>query len=258
LINALRKASLAELNDHPTRESKSLDVLSELESRVQDAHDGYPFTLSHDGVLNFEGNHWRHFVPYIFCLLASYLTLPSGDDGYRLFEKLSYVVAREYLQGSAVRFGAPREKLPGSFPDAVDVLCERMGEGEGFGSSPPEDVKDDLIDIVAWKDFADLLPSKVLMFGQCATGSNWRTKKALKANNFCNHWMKKDTFSPGPIPSFFCSHRVKIFDYEKDVKDFGVFFERCRISSLGSASSESFPEHEEWLRRKLETITAQV
>lgn len=207
-------------------------AFSELEARELAAPKGYPFTVG--ATLLEQRNDWRDFVPYVFCLLISYrvekATPHSKLDPERLFEKLACEAARGYLGGEALRFGFPREELPKPFREAVNELCRRLGEGLGCQAKPTRNKKDDGLDIVSWKPFADGRSGKIILFGQCATGEDW-TGKMYECAAFEDIWIEK----PGPSPilrSVFIPHRVERDLWNDYVIKANLLFDRCRIADL--------------------------
>lgn len=252
LISALRQASLPDCTDYDDIERLSLEVFNEIRHREKVDSYSYPFRYDREGLVRLSDQS-NSRIPYLFSLVVSYCKHQPGDRGGALFEKVAKVAAKEYLAGDSVRFGWPREELPASFDDAVDQLCESLGEGKKFnrGISDKPTKKDDKVDIVAWKNFDDGRPSKVILFGQCATGEDWDTKVAVKARQFCNHWMEEGLVSPVPMQCFFCPHRVDFKSSIKTIKDVGVFFDRLRVSYWASRGSVEFNDHKEWYANKV-------
>lgn len=231
LESALRTASHSEILDDDSIELKSLEVFEELEQRCNASGEAYPFDLDYRGVLCLKSGDWTHFPAYIFCLCLSYYPLAETRVGPMLFEDVSCLAARGYLQGEAIRFGSPRIELPPSFADAVTELCGLIGEGEGYRDQPSLDRKDDTLDLVAWKDFADSRPSKVLLFGQCAAGKDWSSKLGeLEPSRFWKQWMQVGPVSPDPVKSFFTPYRIDQRKWEYYARQAGLLFDRCRIA----------------------------
>jgi len=229
LESALRTASLLELDDDEKIEQKSLEVFEELEQRKKAAREGYPYDLDY-GIIRLRSG-WENFPIYVFCLCLSYFRLSETNKAPKLFEKASCLAAKGYLQGDAIEFGWPRGELPPLFPDAVTEICRHIGEGEGFRTQPSLDRRDDTLDLVAWKEFADQWPGKVLMFGQCASGRQWENKLGeLDPPRFCSQWMQIPPISPGPIKAFFIPHRVEWDKWEYVSRSAGILFDRCRIA----------------------------
>ncbi len=231
LESVLRTVSIFELDDDEQIERKTLEVFLELEQRVKAAAEAYPFDIDYPGVLQLKSDNWREFPVYVFCLCLSYYPLRETRVGPKLFEWVSCLAAQHYLQGQSIGFGAPREELPSPFADAVTEMCRRIGEGGGYREQPSLGRQDDTLDLVAWKDFADKWPSKILMFGQCGAGRNWKDKLGeMRPRAFWDQWMQSGSVSPGPIRSFFTPYRVGQDMWELYARKAGVLFDRCRIA----------------------------
>ncbi len=254
LERALRRAALVELSDDEAIERMTLETFEELDQRVKAAEDAYPFSLD-NGTLKVKSK-WVNYPAYTFCLCLSHIELQQDHRAPRLFEKLSCLAAKGYLRGEALGFGSPRTELPASFPDAVTELCQLLGEGESYRDQPSLSAKDDKLDLVAWKDFADKNSSKVLMFGQCATGKHWSGKlNELQPRVFWDNWMQKPLVSPEPLRSFFIPYRVETARWENYARQGGVFFDRCRIASLAHGQEQSvYDGHVAWIKNVLENV----
>ena len=107
--------------------------------------------------------------------------------------------------------------------------------------------KDGGIDIVAWRDFPDGLPSKLYLLGQCASGAAYPSK-GIKSflNSFHGDWFTVLPASP-PIDALFIPfmldhdlvpRRNQSLDaaraghYLSLARDLGVILDRCRIACL--------------------------
>jgi len=214
LERVLRRSSILEAHeDQRSQEAigeKLSQVARELKDRSRAAETGYPFTLE-GSTLAWSGVEPRS-VSYLFCLLLSIrfpeLTKKKQTISRRLFEDLSCVAAANYLGGRSLRFASPRSELPRSFANAVTVLCSQLREGQQYRDQPTLDSKDATLDVVAWKQFPDGLPSQLVLFGQCASGNDWNSKLGtLRPRSFCEQWM----FEVPPsevLRGFFIPHRL--------------------------------------------------
>jgi hypothetical protein len=256
LESTLRRAGLFDPDDDNAIERKALEVFHELEQRVKAAGEAYPFALAFP-VLQLKAE-WEGFPAYTFCLCLSYFgwTHRNNDliNPRKLFEQLSCLAAQKFLQGNVVGFGAPRSELPSAFPAAVTAMCQRIGEGGGYREQPSLGRQDDTLDLVAWKDFTDKWPSKVLMFGQCASGWNWEDKLAeLQPETFCSQWMQQVPVSP-LVRSFFIPHRIEWPRWEFITRKAGILFDRCRIAFWAHGASTDYGSHLAWVRDSLAQI----
>ena len=214
------------------------EAFIEIERRSIACRDGYPFTLGNEGYSLFpsgKGPNDKQFI-YRFLLLATRLDMAknkrhAGVDGTSLFEKLAAETGQAY-------FGARSEKMifgtseKGSeFSAKVDLLCEKMQEGEGFvnrNEAPPKK-RDGGLDVVVWKPFADNLPGKLIGFGQCKTGTHYRnTLTYLQPGTFCDNWLHSSPTVP-PIRMFFVAEALPRYDWNSTAREAGLLFDRCRI-----------------------------
>lgn len=207
------------------------DIFVELESRASSAGSSYPFEVL-GPLIRLRGAEWQAYTPYIFCLLVSWMGVRDLNDlrPARLFETIASTAAGQYLCGQTRHFGSPRPREP-QFSEAVSGLCREIGEGQGFRFQPDHSrIKDDHVDLVAWRPHLDSAPGQVILFGQCATGRNWRDKLGeLNPVAFCGMWMERYPISP-LLKAFFTPHRVYHPEWEYICRHSGILFDRCRVS----------------------------
>ncbi|MBI2899562.1 MAG: hypothetical protein HYY17_05215 [Planctomycetes bacterium] len=181
-----------------------------------------------------------HESAYLFLLLLSVQGVKAGPRGVgveKLFEEVCATAAESYFGGAgkpgrAVSFGHPRRGLPSNFQRAVDSLCALLGEGGGSKPRPTASKqRDGKLDVVAWMDFADRRPGKVVGFGQCAAGrSSWQSKlNELDPGAFCKKWLR-DGITVDPVRLFFVPWRIGEMEWSDTAIDGGVLFDRCRIA----------------------------
>ena len=98
-----------------------------MQRRQEVCGDAYPFSLARGRLTWRNPGSWRN--PYIVCLLASDREqYRAGDDTAKVFEHLTTLALRAFLDGKAVRFGAPRDTMPTPINEALggisrDDLC---------------------------------------------------------------------------------------------------------------------------------------
>jgi hypothetical protein len=266
LASALSLSSVFEGGRNEGVEQKCLEVFSELEDRQNAADSAYPFEIN-GSVLQLKENR-DHFSAYIFCLCLSYFqwsTKRSSEidiNPWLLFEELAAISARKYIGGDVLRFGTSRsegKKDPSMFRDAVNRLCRQFGEGIGFKEQDTLDVKDDKVDLVAWKHFQDRRPGKIVMFGQCAAGGNWTSKiSELNPNAFWGQWVQDSGAISPFIRSFYIPHRVPRSKWDHKARYAGVLFDRCRIAYWTVGETESIRNdlrYKQWYEYILNTPT---
>jgi hypothetical protein len=216
--------------------------------------DGYPFTID-SRRLRAEPD--AEISSYGFLLGLNYVQYEPGSKSQRMakvFEHLCCYAAERYLGDGAAShaFGWPRTEKTSDFIASVNTLCKSMGEGGGFSNKlKPKQVKDDGLDVVAWKCFPDDRMGKAILFGQCATGRRWDQKLAdLNADAFMRSWF---TDSPKVLSLFFVPEIVSDEDdWKRTTYNTGIVFDRCRIAALaGKSAGGLHKQWEEWSRAYL-------
>jgi hypothetical protein len=198
---------------------------------------GYPFSINPASI---EGGRGYRTAPYTFLLLLSSFGRQAGPadvDALALFDELAGIAAREYLGGEAAGaryylFGFPRRITPAGFLDAVADLCVQLEEGSPARTAPEnEDEKDAKLDLVAWRPFSDGRPGKLVGFGQCATGRNWREKLTeLQPIDFC-HFALQQQLAVLPTRLFFTPFRLDARKWRRHAIRGGIVFDRCRVTA---------------------------
>jgi hypothetical protein len=237
LESALITASIVEPYRYEAVEAVCLAVFRELEDRVIGAGDAYPFLVV-GAVLELKPSK-REYSAYLFCLCLSYFrwsTKRSWEidiNPWLLFEELAAMAAARYIDGSVFRFGTSRtgtKKAMSGFKTTINELCSQVGEGEAFRPQPTLDKKDDKVDLVAWKDFADKKTGKLMMFGQCAAGEKFDTKiSEVNPDAFWKQWMILSAVSPH-LRSFYIPHRIPEISWDYQGRYGGIIFDRCRVA----------------------------
>ncbi|HLG15180.1 MAG TPA: hypothetical protein VJH03_11855 [Blastocatellia bacterium] len=245
------------LDENDICESTAEDAFLEIDERIRacgGSLGAYPFEVIDENVLRVRRGMDKR--AYSFMALLSQFGKDAGplnSDGAKLFEELSAQAIGTYMGRSSTSrqleksagdekldclvrtevFGFPRRLLPKGFADAVDSLCEKMGEGRGHCSRPKlPDQKDGRLDVVAWKEFPDRRQGKLIAFGQCATGAGWADKltELPQTTDWCTTWM--DRPAVWPIRAFFVPHRVEFQEWFHTCVHGGLLFDRCRIAYL--------------------------
>lgn len=215
------------------------EVFVEIEQRARACSGRYPFDLDGAGnVLRYRPKDQVSTWLYGYMLLSTRLDMnrdrmQAGIDGTTLLEEVSAEGLRRYLGGGRARslvFGTASGSA--NFPARVMALCQAVGEGINFRSNQglnPAHVKDDKLDVVAWIPFADDKPSKIIVFGQCKTGTAWTEKLChLQPGSFIKKWV--DTpFTYDPARAYLVSESVDRGRWNGYAIDGGLLFDRCRI-----------------------------
>ena len=224
------------------------EAYHEIERRKEACRDGYPFVIGEHGYTlhasQKAGNH-KHII-YKYLLLATRLNMNANRkhaniDGTHLFEELASEAAREYLgaRAESIVFGTAAGS---NFPGKVNDLCKRIKDGDQYYKRSSASPRDGKLDVVAWKHFADRLPGKLIVFGQCKTGTNYRDELTqLQPDVFCRNWL----FSPPaltPVRMFFVAEAISRLDWGSVSSEAGLLFDRCRIVDFCDGISEDVLE----------------
>jgi hypothetical protein len=221
-----------------------LCVQAEIARRLENVGDDYPFRIDEKGrALLFKEPVTEPGYVYLFCLFLSHAfdttiigkdMAPAVDNRIRdLFQACATIAAGGYIRGPSMSFGFPR-------PDGVDFLkalrkvYKLFGDGRVCArprkSAPPK-VKDNGIDIVAWRWSIDNLPGMPYLIGQVASGKDW-VNKSVKADreHFHKYWFVEHPASQ-PEDAMFMP-----FGLEPDNAELGVDYDELlkdHMSSLG-------------------------
>lgn len=211
---------------------------AEIDHRIKASGNAYPFGVSNQGYtihVSRKTDDPRQVV-YRYLLLSTRLNMRDSRvhcniDGAHLLEELSAEVARAYLGDRAESLVFGTAAIGTGFADKVNDLCDRIKEGGGFidRSGGSTSTRDGKLDVVAWKHFTDLLPSKIIAFGQCKTGTDYRDElPQLQPDSFCRKWLRSP-LAFEPIRMFFISEALPGSLWFDTASDGGLLFDRCRI-----------------------------
>jgi hypothetical protein len=214
------------------------EVMNEIERRQAACQSGYPFSLEREGtVLRYDSHADNHRADaYRYLLLSTRLNMNTQRmhaeiDGTKLLEELAAHVLRCYVGGGRARskvFGTAAE---GTFSEKIEQLCVDLGEGNGFRTldTGAVNANDDKLDTVTWIPFSDEKSCKLVIFGQCKTGTNWRdTLTQLVPDSFIRRWIA-DPLILTPIRAFCISEAADRGRWNGDALYGGLFFDRCRL-----------------------------
>ncbi len=218
-------------------EELATNAFGEIEERSVAAGVGYPFEVN-EQYIQLRSNIYTS--TYLFQLLLSHYGVNAEQSlsihPEREFENISIDAAQGYFgrneHDGSYLFAFPRRTNETSFPEAVDELSSKLGEGGGAKLVlPAKDQKDAHLDLVVWHGFADHRPGQLIAFGQCATGQNWKSKLTeLPAGDiWCRAWMQAPP-AVSPIRMFFVPHRLTREEWSTYSTLGGIPFDRCRIA----------------------------
>ena len=237
-------------------ERKAEEAFQEIERRREACGDNYPFVIGQHGEtiqLHPDSSNHTHII-YKYLLLATRLNMDTqrmhaNIDGTLLFERLCADVARAYFGERAKSLVFGTSAGTSGFGRRIDELCGKLGEGDGFRSGGGTNARDGKLDVVVWTPFSDGLPSKLVAFGQCKTGTHYKDKIAqLQPDAFQSKWMRSTLASP-PVRMFLISEALaqSVTDRRELSIDAGLLFDRCRIIDYcHTVSSSTTMEVADW------------
>jgi hypothetical protein len=251
------------------------DVREELGTRATSLSDAYPFQITGSGtdwLLRYQPQPERHdHLFYSCCLLItarrySLITrdVPNMD---KMMQIIAYLVAGRLVEGTSYWFGWPRPDDTNQMVAAIEEVLKRMGFSELLLAPPVwsvGDEKDEGIDIVAWKNFGDGLPARIVLYGQVASGKNWEGKSVTQYTEstipiwfgaYGQRWYVPAMFVPWPQYLMVEARNGRGFRQRvvetsiKHEKVFGVTVDRGRIAELASEKTSTGNDDEDkWVK----------
>lgn len=198
-------------DENVTAEKRLQQVASAVDERIRTIGPAYPFFIDSSGTrLTLSAPYCDAACAYLFCLIISNGAkdgLLAGDGPWTpdlhsarsLFQICATVAAAGFVEGPAFSFGWPRLDSTG-FLHKLRSVYGLFQEGAVHDTPPPGapiDVKDDRVDVIAWKGGSMGRPGTMYLLGQAASGANWKDK-SLKgyADVFHGTWFLKWPSSP--------------------------------------------------------------
>lgn len=232
-------------NDIPDNSDLQIHRIHEwfayLKYRENVYYKAYPFSVSYKtGLLELKNDLNHHQLLYIYLLMASSLRHFDGSARYHIsssFEVICAEAMRQYIGDKAVIkiFGkGPSSEYSGNKYSrlsqlAVDI-CETLCVSEDrFASS---DSADEGLDIVGWLPPLDKNPGRLLVFGQCACGLDWKEKQHSSGYD---KWHRLVSLSVRPINTIFipyCFRDASGNWYADDQIHLTLMIDRLRIMRL--------------------------
>ena len=237
-----------------------VSVQAEINERRKVVGPDYPFSVDGNGAaMQMVADVTPVGAIYLFCLFLSHAAVrtiipeelaPEVDNDVRdLFQVCATIAAAGYVEGIGTSFGWPRPD-GAEFLPALQRIYALFGDGTPVDEPPPaapDDVKDDGIDVIAWRPSPDGLPGTHYLVGQVASGKNWRGK-TVKAymDSFHQYWFTRQPASPASPAMFmpFClepkanedfdRQEIAVDHMQKLVNQFGILVYRYRMASYAA------------------------
>ena len=232
------------------------EAFAEIERRRAACRVGYPFVLGNEGysIRSAATTENTRKTIYKYLLLATRLDMKAnrnhaGIDGALLFEHLAADATRSYFgtRSESTVFGTSAKDT--NFAAKVNALCQQIKEGVRFENKnqvPPRE-RDGKLDVVVWIPFPDDMPGKLIAFGQCKTGTEYKDKLTqLQPDSFCRKWFYSSPVLT-PIRMFFVAEALPQDHWYSIASDAGLLFDRCRIvECCGDLSPDVLGDVEAW------------
>jgi hypothetical protein len=253
-----------------------LRAQGEIARRRDTMGDDYPFRIDENGRgLNFVSPVSKAGSVYLFCLFLSHATdrdiisqaqSPKITNATRdLFQACATVAAGGYVGGPAMSFGFPR-------PDGATFLKTLKRVYKLFGDGKPHKkprvaaaraIKDNGIDIIAWRRSIDGLPCTFYLIAQVASGGNWHEKSVIPDRlHFHQYWFEHPPgsqpqdamFVPFGLapeePEEGTSYEDLLVDHMQSVAHkFGTLIYRDRLAGYAAIGLKLFDDGEENIER---------
>lgn len=212
---------------------------------------------------------------YLFCLFLSHAfdrtivpkTLaPRVTNKTRdLFQACATVAAGGYVQGPSMSFGFPRPDGD-AFLKALHRVYKLFGDGKPRKEPRPaaaKKIKDNGIDIIAWRRSIDKLPCTLYLIGQVASGADWVDKSVIADRHHFHQYWFVDQPGSQPSDAMFMPFGLEPEDpedgteYDDVLKDhmqsvayrYGTLFYRDRIAKHLADGLQCFDQGEKDIER---------
>lgn len=215
--------------------NKISEAMLHIEERKAWLEERYPFEIGLSSLkLPAESDDiFKH--GYIFMLLSTRFNMndhkiQNSINSTDLFEEMCAYVAKCFFGKSAESYVFGTASSLG-FKEKVEDLIEQLGEGGRFlnrdFNSPVKN--DGGLDVVVWKDFSDKKVGKLIGFGQCKTGTTWKSKiHEFKPKDFCSNWFENPLVHDPVSIVFICdtlNHQMNFVSGQRGY----LFLNRFRI-----------------------------
>jgi hypothetical protein len=195
-------------------------IIQELEKRQELYGSTPPYSIVNSTI--YPLINWNDYPEYLLCLIFSYWGAANSNGGTSLFERISNIALKRYLNGEAITLGFPNN---GNLPFQIDNIATSMGEDRAAKNPPPQ-AKDRGVDVIGWMPFGDNRRGQIIVLMQCAAGKNWGLKKPILLSVWSQYinWFYETT-----VPSISITEIITTRKWSNAVENYGVIFDRARI-----------------------------
>jgi hypothetical protein len=234
-----------------------LCVQAEIARRSNNVGTDYPFRIDDKGrALEFVTPISEAGSVYLFCLFLSHAfdrtivskkLAPKVTNTIRdLFQAFATIAAGGYVEGPSMSFGFPRPDGT-AFLKALHRVYELFGDGKPRKrprAAAAKKIKDNGIDIIAWRRSIDNLPCTLYLIAQVASGADWKGKSVVPDREHFHKYWFEDVPGSQPHDAMFMPFGLEPEDpedgttYDDVLKDYmqsiayryGTLFYRDRIA----------------------------
>jgi hypothetical protein len=216
------------------------DAFFALEERQRFVGHGYPCSISPELAMRAVDN-WQSVPGYSFMTILNIRYMHGLavdiDRGARIFERLIAFVMASYIVGNAEHFGWPRSGpiVERSFANALPLLLRRLGERLTANADDiPAQLKDNEVDVIAWRELGDGRPGKLVILCQCAIGRDWADKGINLGiwRPFVNFAVDPVRAAAFPFVPAAMREDWSGLQYEYLSGSVGLWFDRLRLAAL--------------------------
>lgn len=217
----------------------SSDAFVVLEDRAAFVGERYPFAVEPD-LISLRISDWREAIVYAFLLAlnARYVYGLSREFhlAARIFERVVRFAMAAYVDGEAEHFGWPRDGEPGerNFAAALPGVLRKLGESAAIRYEDiPTKIKDNEVDVFAWRPLGDRRRGQLILMCQCAIGADWNDKgiRMEKWDPFVMFAVTPVGASAFPFVPKAMEDDPK-YDHVYLSKSVGLWFDRLRLAKL--------------------------
>lgn len=224
------------------------NVFMELDRRASICGPAYPFEVQSQGEV-LKHSQLDPSIPsqvvYRYLLLGTRLNMSKHHvhaklNGTFLFEECAAEILKIYLgneQAKSLVFGT---SVGGGFGEKVKELCGQLREGGTYRSRDKSGstANDGKLDAIAWMPFADKREGQVIIFGQCKTGTTWRSQiTQCRPVDFAKNWFESGAFAVEPVRAFCVAESVDTSTWLSLTHGAGIMFDRCRLVEFSKGIS---------------------
>jgi hypothetical protein len=235
----------ASVEDEILEDTASI-AAGEIERRGEVLDGAYPFQMSVDGrfvVMNEEPECGVGYSIYLFCLIVDHAkqsqivpveltpTLEEMREARNLFQVCATLAAAGYCIGPAFSLGFPRPDGSGFLKKIAEIWRYfKDGKPREKPLAGSADVKDEGIDVVAWRPQRDSLPGTLYLLGQAASGHSWQGKSVKDHITVFHHEWFEITPATQATPALFVPEMLDEEDFLRRItRSHGQIFHRGRL-----------------------------